>query len=544
MMKRMLFMWMITTVFVISGCSEKENIEPPTFTVSFDSQGGTDVSSQTVEDGKKATKPVSPTKQNAVFVDWYKEAACTNVWDFDKEIVKKNTTLYAKWADKQFTVSFETNGGSPIEPQAVADGGKITRPAPPKKDGFAFENWYKESTFVQVYDFSVAVTGDMTLYAKWTAVNRESLLVLIEESNKLNPNRYTSESYSNMTAKRTAAEEVAYSESSQTQIVKAYTELSEAISALEELPYIPTIDIIFDPRPLDGFVYVNPGEHFYMYAQGIGGDYNSSTNNGVTFDLSQIMPWISVDEFSNEPILDISDCNMSCLLQTSLIPGTEAVITIKSAEFPDISKTIKIKVARQGQMKEMFLTAANALPAKDKISYDNYDAIENALAIYWRISEEERAAAAVRAAYEKVQQCQQAYWELPVRIFYSFTANICTFTMKEGKEEYTERCTFAANGAFPAGTYTLDWYDDGEGYFQDRIVLKANGTLISERRQASDINGTNATAWKQDDSGTYTFTGNQAAGGILYITWNDEEVKTLSLKSFRSKTSVTFSSGK
>lgn len=550
MIKRILFMWMITSVFVISGCSEKENVEPPTFTVSFDSQGGTDVASQTVEDGKKATKPASPTKQNAVFVDWYKEAACTNVWDFNKEIVKKNTTLYAKWADKQFTVSFDTNGGSRIDPQAVADGGKIMRPAPPTKEGYAFENWYKESTFVHVYDFSEPITGDITIYAKWTVVNRESLLVLIEESNTLNPNRYTSESYSNMIAKRTAAEEVAYSESAQTQILKAYTELSEAISALEELPYVPTVDIYFDPQPIGDFVYVNPGAHFYMYAQGVSSDdYDPSTNNGVTFDLSQLMSWILVDEVSNEPMLDISNNNVSCQLSSSLIPGTTVVIAIKSAEFPDISKTVTIKVAGQGELKGMFLIAVNALPAKDQVSYDDYDAIENAYSLYWRIPQGEREEAEIRAAYEKVLEYQHAYWELPFRIFYTFDGNTCIFTTKDGKDEYTERCTFTSNGTFPAGTYTLDWYDDkGYGYFQDRIVLKADRTIISEQRQASDIKGTNATAWKQEDTGTYTFTGNRADGGILYITWDDEDVSSKangrSVSSFRSKTGVKFSSGK
>ena len=67
-----------------------------------------------------------------------------------------------------YTVTFETNGGSAIASQKVADGNKATKPADPTKDGYTFEGWYKDAALTVAYDFETAITADITLYAKWT----------------------------------------------------------------------------------------------------------------------------------------------------------------------------------------------------------------------------------------------------------------------------------------------------------------------------------------------------------------------------------------
>ena len=69
------------------------------YTVSFDMQGyGTQVPSQTIENGKKATKPTDPTATGLIFKGWYKESTFDTAWDFNVDTVTSNTTLYAKWA--------------------------------------------------------------------------------------------------------------------------------------------------------------------------------------------------------------------------------------------------------------------------------------------------------------------------------------------------------------------------------------------------------------------------------------------------------------
>ena len=68
---------------------------------------------------------------------------------------------------EQYTVIFESNGGSVGEKQTVADGQKVSRPEDPTKEGFVFEGWYTDSGMTTAYDFGSEVTESFTLYAKW-----------------------------------------------------------------------------------------------------------------------------------------------------------------------------------------------------------------------------------------------------------------------------------------------------------------------------------------------------------------------------------------
>jgi uncharacterized repeat protein (TIGR02543 family) len=74
-----------------------------TFTVTFNSMGGSVVNPQTVAPGGKATQPPSPTRINYNFAGWYSDASCTNVWNFASDIVTGNIALYAKWTPKNVT---------------------------------------------------------------------------------------------------------------------------------------------------------------------------------------------------------------------------------------------------------------------------------------------------------------------------------------------------------------------------------------------------------------------------------------------------------
>ena len=69
-----------------------------------------------------------------------------------------------------FTVSFNTDGGSTVNSQNVPDGSLVTEPADPTKDGYTFGGWYSDSELTTAWDFADdTVTGNMILYAKWTA---------------------------------------------------------------------------------------------------------------------------------------------------------------------------------------------------------------------------------------------------------------------------------------------------------------------------------------------------------------------------------------
>lgn len=81
----------------------------------------------------------------------------------------KVITLYANWATAESTVTFNSDGGTSVDAQTVAYSGKAVEPKAPTKDGYVFVGWY--TTEDTLYDFTTPVTGDLTLIAKWTAMD-------------------------------------------------------------------------------------------------------------------------------------------------------------------------------------------------------------------------------------------------------------------------------------------------------------------------------------------------------------------------------------
>ncbi|MDT2659532.1 InlB B-repeat-containing protein [Enterococcus hulanensis] len=155
-----------TTIYAGWKAKAKEK-----FDVTFETDGGSAVAKQTVEDGSKASKPSDPTKAGYDFTGWYKDTGCTEAFDFDTEVITEATTIYAGWevkAKEKFDVVFDSNGGSAVTKQTIEDGGKATKPSDPTKAGYIFEGWYKEQTFLTPFDFTnETITENVTLYAKW-----------------------------------------------------------------------------------------------------------------------------------------------------------------------------------------------------------------------------------------------------------------------------------------------------------------------------------------------------------------------------------------
>ena len=77
------------------------------YTITFDSQGGSEVAEQTVEEGGKIAKPENPILLNHIFNGWYSDEACTVAWDFDT-VVSESMTLYAKWTEQLIKAEGET----------------------------------------------------------------------------------------------------------------------------------------------------------------------------------------------------------------------------------------------------------------------------------------------------------------------------------------------------------------------------------------------------------------------------------------------------
>lgn len=152
---------------VVTGCSEDEDLTTKTYTVTFDSQGGSEVSNQTVNEGEKVTAPTTPTKVGFTFDAWYTTTDYVTHWDFANDVVTKNLTLYARWINASFTVTFNTNGGTAIEAKEVAEGSILTEVPTPVKEGFIFAGWYTDEALTEEFNAENPIMANLTLYAKW-----------------------------------------------------------------------------------------------------------------------------------------------------------------------------------------------------------------------------------------------------------------------------------------------------------------------------------------------------------------------------------------
>ena len=106
------------------------------YTITFDTNGGSEIAPITQDYGTEITAPDSPTRKGYTFKGWDKE--------IPKTMPAENITVKAQWEINQYTITFDTNGGSEIAPITQDYGTEITAPANPTRKGYTFKGWDKE----------------------------------------------------------------------------------------------------------------------------------------------------------------------------------------------------------------------------------------------------------------------------------------------------------------------------------------------------------------------------------------------------------------
>ena len=132
------------------------------YTVTFDSDGGSEVKSQEVSDGRKANEPDAPTKTGYTFGGWFVK---TTEWNFLAYTVTENVTLKAKWIANEYTLKFNSNGGNEIADMTVTYDGDYILPEP-TKENYVFLGW-KEGETVYEQSGKWQKTSGATLTAEW-----------------------------------------------------------------------------------------------------------------------------------------------------------------------------------------------------------------------------------------------------------------------------------------------------------------------------------------------------------------------------------------
>ena len=106
------------------------------YTITFDTNGGSEIAPITQDYGTEITAPDKPTRKGYTFIGWDKAIPAT--------MPAENITVKAQWEINQYTIAFDTNGGSEIAPITQDYGTEITAPDNPTRKGYTFKGWDKE----------------------------------------------------------------------------------------------------------------------------------------------------------------------------------------------------------------------------------------------------------------------------------------------------------------------------------------------------------------------------------------------------------------
>lgn len=156
--------------FAVSGRYEA----PADVTVTFDTKGGSEVDPVSARTGSRLSDLAvkAPVRKGFVFRGWYKDADCQTPWDYDTDLITADMTLYAYWeeAETEYTVTFDTKGGSAVAPVKCVEGSRLSdlNIETPTKDGYKFTGWYKDEACKVAWDDETdQILKDTTLYAGW-----------------------------------------------------------------------------------------------------------------------------------------------------------------------------------------------------------------------------------------------------------------------------------------------------------------------------------------------------------------------------------------
>ena len=135
-----------------------------TYTITFDTAGGSEIAPITQDYGTVITAPEAPTREGYTFIGWDKEIPTT--------MPAENMTVTAQWEINQYTITFDTNGGSEIAPITQDYGTVITAPEAPEREGYTFIGWDKTIP-------ETMPAENITLKARWKDTEKPTGEIII-----------------------------------------------------------------------------------------------------------------------------------------------------------------------------------------------------------------------------------------------------------------------------------------------------------------------------------------------------------------------------
>ncbi len=163
-------------IITLVGCVEPETNDSNTgvsnYTITFNSNGGSSVSSITRQSGSSVSAPSNPTKSGYTFDGWYTTSTLTTkvYWPVT---LNSNSTYYAGWKANvittNYTITFNSNGGSSVSSITRQSGSFVSAPSNPTKSGYTFDGWYTTSALTTKVSWPITLNSNRTYYAGWKA---------------------------------------------------------------------------------------------------------------------------------------------------------------------------------------------------------------------------------------------------------------------------------------------------------------------------------------------------------------------------------------
>ena len=135
-----------------------------TYTITFDTAGGSEIAPITQDYGTNIAAPADPTREGYTFIGWDKAIPTT--------VPAENMTVTAQWEINQYTITFDTNGGSEIAPITQDYDTAITAPADPTREGYTFIGWDREIP-------TTMPAENITLKARWKDIEKPTGEIII-----------------------------------------------------------------------------------------------------------------------------------------------------------------------------------------------------------------------------------------------------------------------------------------------------------------------------------------------------------------------------
>lgn len=368
------------------SCIEDDTLEE-LYTVTFYTDGGSEVEAQSVKAGELVVKPEDPVKENSYFGGWFVSKGYEKEWNFEEDVVMADMTLFAKWIAQENVciISFDTNGGGELKPVYVKKGETVLSLPTPKKEGFEFDAWYLDANLSVKFDISSAIVEDLTLFAGWKVSEgsdvKEMLAELVKKAEAMKQEDYFSDSFRLMIIKLNDARKVLENTSATVEeLTYAYNKLDYVLQNMTPELKGKKGPQHIEIRPFPVFawqngdiIYVNPdGQDIYyvllntivqdeLYVQS--NEYYESVK--WSYDKESLFQWCGSDP--GKQIIE----NGSLLFWIDSSVEQEKKEIEVTAFAGGVCKTVKLVLCDYNKAKEQVLEILNTLP--QEATFENAD---------------------------------------------------------------------------------------------------------------------------------------------------------------------------